>query len=173
MILSDNQRKILEEANLPLLLLLEAEEINSDDENDASQDENEQSQDAQVSEEEIGQEQPQEQEPDEETIFTYELEGTEDKFLQFTLYDKLTNLSGKIEILLDNIKNDTSAENMNLLSNLEHYSQYLNVLNELIFSVSTSVIYKLVGQIELELIDLLEVYNADLEKNILSDKIKG
>ena len=180
MILSDKQRKILEEANLPLLLLLEAEELNSDDEPDASkasdaiQNNQSASQADTTNTNDAAQDDQDDQDPpDEEKIFTYELEGTEDKFLQFTLYDKLSNLSGKIEILLDNIKNDTNAENLDLLANLEHYSQYLSVLNELIFSISTSVVYKLVGQIELELIDLLEVYNANLEKKMLNDKIKG
>ena len=185
MILSDKQRKILEEANLPLLLLLEAEELNSDDEPDASkasdaiqnnqaasQADNDNA-NANAAAQDDQDDQDDQDPPDEEKIFTYELEGTEDKFLQFTLYDKLSNLSGKIEILLDNIKNDTNAENLDLLANLEHYSQYLSVLNELIFSISTSVVYKLVGQIELELIDLLEVYNANLEKKMLNDKIKG
>jgi len=62
---------------------------------------------------------------------------------------------------------------MQIISKLEHYSQYLDVLNELIFSISTSVVYKLIGQIELELIDMLEVYNAELEKKLAYDKMKG
>lgn len=164
MILTDDQKQVLEECNLPLLLLLEAEEINSDDEPDASKDdENQEGQEDQIPEGEDGEEGPQ---PSEEDIFAYELEGTEDKFLQFTLYDKLTNLSSKIRILQDNIKNDSSAEYLQMVENLKHYSQYLDVLNELIFSISTSVVYKILGQIELELIDLLQVYNASLEKNI-------
>lgn len=167
MILTDDQRQVLEECNLPLLLLLEAEELNSDDELDASKDDetqlNQQSQESQETQMEQGEEGPQ---PSEEDIFAYELEGTEDKFLQFTLYDKLTNLSSKIRILQDNIKNDSSAEYLQMVENLKHYSQYLDVLNELIFSISTSVVYKILGQIELELIDLLQVYNASLEKNI-------
>jgi len=167
--LNYNQRLILEEVNLPLLLLLEAEELNSDDELDASAEDAPEESAEDAPEEEEGQE----VQPTEEELFTYELEGTEDKFLQFTLYDKLIDLSGKIDILQDNIKNDTSAENMDLIANLSHYSQYLNVLNELIFTISTPVVYKLLGQIELELIDILEVYNSSLEKNIAKDKIKG
>jgi len=174
MILTIEQKQILEESNLPLFLLLEAEELNSDDEPDASKDE-EDSQDDQQADEEDPQDEQQaaEAQPTEEQLFSYELEGTEDKFLQFTLYDKLIDLSSKITILLDNIKNDASAENMQIISKLEHYSQYLDVLNELIFSISTSVVYKLIGQIELELIDMLEVYNAELEKKLAYDKMKG
>ena len=170
--LTDDQRTVLEEANLPLLLLLEAEEINSDDEPDASQDEQIQTNNYDEENERNAQsQQEQEAEPTESETFEYELVGTEDKFLQFTLYDKLTDLSSKITILQDNIKSDASAENMDLLANLEHYGQYLGVLNELIFSISTSVVYKILGQIELELIDLLQVYNASLEKNIEKEKL--
>ena len=170
--LNDNQRRILEEVNLPLLLLLEAEELNSDDEPDASRDQ-EQPEDNNDQPEDNNDQQEEQPQPTEEELFTYELEGTEDKFLQFTLYDKLTDIASKIDILQDNIKNDTSAENMDLLSNLDHYAQYIGVLNELIFTISTPVVYKLLGQIELELIDILEVYNSSLEKNIEQDKIKG
>ncbi len=165
MILTDNQRMVLEEMNLPLFLLLESEEMNSDDEPDISQDDNQE--DAEQEEQE-----PTEQEPTEQETFQYELIGTEDKFLQFTLYDKLTDLSSKIVILQDNVKNDSSAESLDLIANLKHYEQYLNVLNELIFSISTSVVYKIIGQIELELIDLLQIYNSVLEKNAEKEKLK-
>jgi len=156
--LTKEQILLLENVNLPLLLLLEAEELNSDDEPDASKDE--------VPAEEVPAEEESEEEyqPTEEEIFTYEMQGSEDKFLQFTLYDKLGELGSKIKILQDNVKNDKSSEAIDLLVNLAHYSQYINVLNELIFTVSTSTIYKILGQIELELIDMLELYNASLEK---------
>jgi len=179
MILTDDQKLLIEETNLPLFLLIEAEELNSDDENDASVE----------SEEEVAAQQPEvnadgvpggvDEEgnqlpppPTEEEIFNAEMEGSEDKFIQFVLYDKLSDLSSKITILKDNIKNDSSSDRLELIQKLDHYEQYLNVLNELIFSVSTSVIYKIVGQIELELIDLLEIYNAELEKNAAIEKNK-
>lgn len=168
-VLSNNQQKFLEEVNLPLFLLLEAEELNSDDEKDASQDDVN-NQDQPSSDQDANEDNVEQEQPSEEDIFNYELQGAEDKFLQFTLYDKLLDLSSKIEILLDNVKNDTSTENIDLIKNLEHYSQYLDVLNELIFSISTSVTYKLIGQIELELINLLEIYNAHLETKAIQNK---
>lgn len=162
--LTDKQRILLENTNMPLLLLLEAEEINSDDETDASQDAD-QAEASAASEED---EQPAPPTPEEQLAF--ELEGTEDKFLQFVLYDKLTELSSKIDILLDNIKNDEIAEEIQLVQKLEHYKQYLEVLNELIFSMSTNTVYKVLGQIELELIDLLQIYNASLEQQEIKHK---
>jgi len=164
MVLTNKQRSILEESNLPLFLLIEAEEMNSDDEPDASKEEQEQEQQEGEGE---GEEQEQEQEqpePSPEEVLTFELEGTEDKFLQFVLYDKLSDLSSKITILQDNIKNDGDAESLNLITKLNHYGQYLEVLNELIFSISTSTVYKILGQIELELIDILQIYDAALQK---------
>ena len=181
MILTNDQKLLLEETNLPLLLLIESSnltELNSDDESDASQisDEEASAQEPEVNadgvpggvDEEGNQLPPP---PTEEEVFNAELEGSEDKFLQFVLYDKLTDLSSKIDILKDNVKNDTSADRLEFIQKLDHYGQYLEVLNELIFSVSTSVIYKILGQIELELIDLLEIYNAELEKNVAKEKL--
>ena len=173
--LTYDQRYILEEANLPLLLLLEAEELNSDDEADASQEADAQGQNEDGTAQDPNQAQEPEMEevpPSPEEVFAYELEGTEDKFLQFVLYDKLTELSQKIIILQDNIKNDSSVQRLELVQKLEHYQQYLEVLNELIFSISTSVVYKILGQIELELIDILQVYNAELEKHLAEEKLK-
>lgn len=154
--LTDKQKEILESTNLPLLLLLESEEINSDDE--ALPDEEP------PSEEEVSEQQEEEMEqpPTEEEAFGFEIGAAEDKFLQFTLYDKLVALSGKIEILLDSIKNSKSDNE--IIDKLEHYQQYLNVLNELIFSMSTTTVYKILGQIDLELVDLLTEYNNKLEK---------
>lgn len=160
MVLTDKQKQILEGTNLPLLLLLEAEEINSDDEPDASKD---QEQPTDQEQPEDGQEEP---EPTPEENLMFELEGTEDKFLQFVLYDKLSDLSSKITILQDNIKNDRNAESLDLIQKLNHYGQYLEVLNELIFSISTATVYKILGQIELELIDVLQIYDSSLQKQI-------
>lgn len=167
MYLTEHQREILETTNLPLLLLLEAEAINSDDEPDQSKDNEDyvpggeqpiQPGDA------ASQPEAQQQVIPEQDQFAMEIDGTEDKFLQFVLYDKLGELSSKIDILRENIKNDKAAEALNLVINLDHYSQYLQVLNELIFSISTSVVYKILGQIELELIEMLQIYNASLEQ---------
>ena len=162
--LTENQKMILENSNLSLAILLEAEELNSDDETDASVSEE---QDQGPVDEEGN---PIPPEPSEEEIYNFEMEGTEDKFLQFVLYDKLVEFAGKIDILKDTIQNDSKIDNLEILQSLEHYAQYLKVLNELIFSISTSVIYKLLGQIELELIDLLGDYNLLLEEKMKEDE---
>jgi len=157
--LNNKHYAILEEMNLPLLLMLEAEELHSDDEPHADQEADQQQEDpnAQANQEAMDQaNQP--QGPSEEDVFNAELTGTQDKFVQFILYDKLNELSNKLEIIKDNIQiRDTDFDN-DFNERIEQYSQYINVLNELIFSVSTSTIYNIVGQLELELIELLEAY---------------
>ena len=168
MYLTEHQRELLENTNLPLLLLLEAESINSDDEPDQSRDNEDyrpgDEQPIQPSQGNSDTSQVAQPPVSEQDQFSMEIDGTEDKFLQFVLYDKLGDLSAKIDILRENIKNDKAAEALDLVANLDHYSQYLQVLNELIFSISTSVVYKILGQIELELIDMLQIYNASLEQ---------
>ncbi len=172
--LTKEQKQLLEETNLPLYLLLEAEEVNSDDAPDQSKSSDEQ--DSQHDDANLEQQADDASDtsdaPSEQEIFQAEMEGSEDKFIQFVLYDKLTDLSSKIDILLDNIKNDTLTDNLEIVSKLEHYKQYLSVLNELIFTVSTVVVYRILGQIELEIIDLLEVYNAKLEESKMQKEAK-
>lgn len=152
--LTQYQRSILEECNSNLLLLLEAEEVNSDDEQpDISEpdvsDSNESAQKEPLTQEEL---------------MAAEFIGTEDKFVQFVLYEKIIDLSSKLEILRESIKDDALNEKFNIISIIDQYIQYVNVLNELIFTINTEVVYKIIGQIELELIDLLTAYNNELVK---------
>lgn len=157
--LTQYQRSVLEECNLNLLLLLEAEEVNSDDEpgdhdepSEAQEDEDQEDEDQ---EDEI---------MTQEELMAAEFIGTEDKFVQFVLYEKIIDLSSKLEILRESIKDDALNEKFNILSKLDQYKQYVEVLNELIFTINTEVVYKIIGQIELELIDLLTAYNNELVK---------
>ena len=153
------QKTIIRDSNLALSLMLEAEEamhhqeVNSDDAgvHDAPG--------APQQEPQQQEPQPQPQQQDPRDIFSDQIQGVEEKFVQFVLYDKLGELSSKIAILQENIKNDTKDNYLELGAKLDHYAQYLEVLNELIFSMDTSVIYQLMGQIELELIELLQKYD--------------
>ena len=166
-ILTESQREFLEQTNISLVMLLEAEAIHSDDDPDLSKDEEreEQPQEGSEGEEGEGEEgEGEEQEPTLEDIVNFEITGTEDKFTQFTLYDNLLDMSDKIQLLIDNIKNDELDKKLNILPKLEHYLQYLNVLNELIFSINTASTYKILGQIKLEVIELLVQYNEALKE---------
>ncbi|MFA7127690.1 MAG: hypothetical protein WC136_00810 [Sphaerochaeta sp.] len=154
--LTQYQRSVLEECNSNLLLLLEAEEVNSDDE---------QPDHGEPSEQENNQPEQEQEEPmTQEELMAVEFIGTEDKFVQFVLYEKIIDLSSKLEILRESIKDDMLNEKFNILSRIDQYIQYVDVLNELIFTINTEVVYKIIGQIELELIDLLTAYNNELVK---------
>ena len=203
--LTQKQSSVLQNTNMALYLMLEAEDVNSDDSvpldfdaknNDPKNqqqfdtDEQDQDQDAYAdgfappppsqNQQAPQKGQPQGQAPqngqhqapqDPRDVFADQIQGVEEKFVQFVLYDKLGELSSKINILQENIKNDAKDNFLELGLKLEHYTQYLNVLNELIFSMDTSVIYQLLGQIELELIELLQAY-SDKITSADSDKSK-
>jgi len=155
--LNQHQYEILQEMNYPLLLLLEAEEVNSDsephpDDKDAPQNQ------GQDQSQQPPEEQDQDPQPSEEEIFQAENAGTQDKFVQFILYDKLAELSNKIETIRNNIQIRDPEFDNEFNDKLNYYAQYVEVLNEIIFSVSTSTVYNIVGQLEIELISLLESY---------------
>jgi len=171
-ILNKDQLTFLEENNLNVLLLLEAELHQSDDEDidKATEDKEDNSEEEdQDNSEEV---QEVQEEPTQEEQFAYELEGTQDKFIQFVLYEKILDLSNKISILKDNIQSGLNKNDDQFLSSLKNYDQYIQVLNELIFTVSTGTIYKLLGQLELELIELLERYVESVKKKQILNTVE-
>ena len=183
-ILNEDQILLLETMNSNIVLLLESElqqaddEPHPDDNPDQEQDPNiqsEQEQDpnAQQIDPQTGQPIPVEPpEPSAEELFTYELAGAEDKFIQIILYNKLMELATKLELLQINVQDGVGVKSKYFYDKLTQYKQYVDVLNELIFSISTATIYKLVGQIELELIDLLNEYSLSFNDNLIYDEAR-
>ena len=183
-ILNEDQILLLETMNSNIVLLLESElqqaddEPHPDDNPDQEQDPNiqsEQEQDpnAQQIDPQTGQPIPVEPpEPSTEELFTYELAGAEDKFIQIILYNKLMELATKLELLQINVQDGVGVKSKYFYDKLTQYKQYVDVLNELIFSISTATIYKLVGQIELELIDLLNEYSLSFNDNLIYDEAR-
>jgi len=155
----DRKYKILQEMNYPLYqLITEAESVNSDDEDpNVDQPDSSSQQPEQVDPNADQQEQVDPAQQEQEN-FLQELNGTQDKFLQFILYDKLLELSNKIETIKENFQIKDSDYDSEFNTRLEQYGQYIEVLNELIFSISTATVYNIVGQVELELIQLLKNY---------------
>ena len=184
-ILTGSQILLLEEMNSNIILLLESELQQADDEphpDDELGDDTLSEVPANGSQQE---ENPQEQTPPQnidpetgepipspEEAFTYELEGAEDKFIQIILYGKLMDLATKLELLQINVQDGVGVKSKYYYDKLTQYKQYVDVLNELIFSISTSTIYKLVGQIELELIDLLNEYSVSYNDNLIYDEAR-
>jgi hypothetical protein len=110
--------------------------------------------------------------PTPEEQFAYELEGAEDKFIQMVLYERLMELSTKLELLQISVQDGVGVSAKYFYDKISQYKQYVEILNELIFSISTSTIYKLVGQIELELIDLLNEYTLAYHDNLVYDEAR-
>jgi hypothetical protein len=183
-ILSNDQILLLENMNMNIVMLLEAELQQSDDEPHPDDTDAQASQSAQD-----GQTDPnapqQGQQPDQnidpntgqpiptpEEQFAYELEGAEDKFIQMVLYERLMELSTKLELLQISVQDGVGVSAKYFYDKISQYKQYVEILNELIFSISTSTIYKLVGQIELELIDLLNEYTLAYHDNLVYDEAR-
>lgn len=190
-ILNNDQILLLEEMNSNLILFLEAELQQSDDEPDYSSDEptqqdaqnqaNQQSQDPNQQTQgqdpnqavdENGNPIPVEPEPSPQELFMYELEGAEDKFIQMILYNRLIELDNKVELLQLSVQDGIGVKSKYFYDRLNQYKQYIEVLNELIFSISTATIYKLVGQIELELVELLNEYTLSYNDNLIYDEAR-
>lgn len=190
-ILNNDQILLLEEMNSNLILFLEAELQQSDEEPDYSSDEptpqdaqnqanqqnqgqnpNQQSQDPNQAVDENGNPIPVEPEPSHQELFMYELEGAEDKFIQMILYNRLIELDNKVELLQLSVQDGIGVKSKYFYDRLNQYKQYIEVLNELIFSISTATIYKLVGQIELELVELLNEYTLSYNDNLIYDEAR-
>ena len=183
-ILTEDQILLLEEMNSNVILLLESELQQADDEphpDDISSDESQEdipSNDSQGGDQTPPQNidpntgQPIPPEPTPEEMFSYELEGAEDKVIQVILYNRLMELATKLELLQINVQDGVGVKSKYYYDKITQYKQYVDVLNELIFSISTSTIYKLVGQIELELIDLLNEYSLSYNDNLIYDEAR-
>ena len=181
-ILTGSQILLLEEMNSNAILFLESELQQADDEphpddelgedtaDDSQQEENPQEAPPQNIDPNTGQPIPPEPTPEE--MFSYELEGAEDKVIQVILYNRLMELATKLELLQINVQDGVGVKSKYYYDKITQYKQYVDVLNELIFSISTSTIYKLVGQIELELIDLLNEYSLSYNDNLIYDEAR-
>lgn len=82
------------------------------------------------------------------------IELADQKFVQFRLYDKITNLQSMVE----NLKN-ISMLNIDEIDQLTDFEDYINILNELIFTLDVNAIYQIIGQIEIDLHTFLETVN--------------
>ena len=181
-ILSNEQILLLENMNMNIVMLLEAELQQSDDEPHPDDTDAQAAQDGSQTDPNAPQ---QGQQPDQnidpqtgqpiptpEEQFAYELEGAEDKFIQMVLYERLMELDTKLELLQISVQDGVGVSAKYFYDKISQYKQYVEILNELIFSISTSTIYKLVGQIELELIDLLNEYTLAYHDNLVYDEAR-
>lgn len=102
-------------------------------------------------------------------IMGQSIDIADQKFIQFRLYDKINELQDMIK----NLQNLSVLDNTEV-NTLESFTDYVNILNELIFVMDVNVIYQLVGQIEIDLTQFLKEVDARIKaKNANFEKVKN
>ncbi len=93
----------------------------------------------------------------EEELMSQQIAQTNDMFVKFALYDKISELTEKLEYFKENF-NDTRS---NIYERVLQLREFLNILSSLIFSIETSVSYQMYGSILLQLTELFNEYNQE------------
>jgi hypothetical protein len=102
-------------------------------------------------------------------IMGQSIDIADQKFIQFRLYDKINELQDMIK----NLQNLSVLDNTEV-NTLESFTDYVNILNELIFVMDVNVIYQLVGQIEIDLAQFLKEVDIRIKaKNANFEKVKN
>ncbi len=108
----------------------------------------------------------------EEELLGQQISQTNDMFVKFALYDKISDLTEKLAYFkenFDDIQSDTYSRVLQL-------SEFLNILSSLIFSIETPVSYQMYGSILLQLTELFDEYNKgqrveDAQENLEDQQI--
>jgi len=103
---------------------------------------------------------------EQEKIFEKEIEGMTDNFIRLNLFDKINELSKKIENFIDNSNDEKLIEKFKLIKN------YLDILEALIFNLDVNLIYQLYVTLELKTIEFMKErlgLNTDYEKEYLKE----
>lgn len=159
--LTQEMRDFLNNKNPNLLLILEADIEELDQSGPVPE---------QPTPEQLNQAQPEQPTPEQiqqlqqmtpEDFLNQNINIADQKFVQFRLYDKITEL----QTMVDNLKNLTTLT-YEELNNLNDFTDYINILNELIFTLDVNAIYQLVGQLEID----LQTFLGDINERILNHK---
>jgi len=97
------------------------------------------------------------QEPTEEELLSQQVDQTNDLFVKFSIYDKINELTDKLNYFKGNfedIQSDTYHKIMQL-------REFLNILSSLVFNIETAVSYQMYGSILLQLTEIFEEYNQE------------
>ena len=82
-------------------------------------------------------------------------------FVKFALYDKVAELTEKLEYFKENFDDMQSG----IYDRVVQLNEFLNILSSLIFSIETSVAYQMYGSILLQLTELFDQYNQVSQAN--------
>jgi len=124
-----------------------------------------------------GEEQPQEGEQQvdpetgepqlsEEELFAQQIDQTNDLFIKFTLYDKIVELTEKLDYFKENFE-DMQSETYTKVLQL---SEFLNILSNLVFNIETTVSYQMYGSILLQLTEIFQEYNSMDEREKIQSR---
>ncbi len=92
---------------------------------------------------------------DEEELLSQQIDQTNDMFVKFALYDKIIELTEKLDYFKENFDDTQSS----IYERVLQLGEFLNILSSLIFSIETPVSYQMYGSILLQLTELFSEYN--------------
>ncbi len=93
----------------------------------------------------------------EEELLGQQIEQTNDMFVKFALYDKISDMTEKLAYFKENFDDIQS----NIYDRVLQLNEFLNILSSLIFSIETAVSYQMYGSILLQLTELFDEYNNE------------
>jgi hypothetical protein len=92
---------------------------------------------------------------DQEELLAQQIGQTNDMFVKFALYDKIQELTEKLDYFKENFDDMQSG----IYDRVVQLSEFLNILSGLIFSIETAIAYQMYGSILLQLTELFDQYN--------------
>jgi hypothetical protein len=106
--------------------------------------------------------------PSEEELFAQQIDQTNDLFIKFSIYDKILELTDKLDYFKENFE-DIESQTYERVIRLR---EFLNILSNLVFNIETSVAYQMYGSILLQLTEIFTEYNKNLSQRKQEEKIK-
>ncbi len=92
-----------------------------------------------------------------EELLSQQIDQTNDMFVKFALYDKIMELTDKLNHFQENFDDLQSS----IYDRVLQLKEFLNILSSLIFNIETPVSYQMYGSILLQLTELFEEYNKE------------
>jgi hypothetical protein len=92
-----------------------------------------------------------------EELLAQQIDQTNDMFVKFALYDKINELTDKLDYFKENFEDLQSG----IYDRVIQLREFLNILSSLIFSIETSISYQMYGSILLQLTELFDQYNRE------------
>jgi hypothetical protein len=102
----------------------------------------------------------------EEELLAQQIDQTNDMFIKFSLYDKVADLTEKLNHFKENF-DDLQSD---IYDRVLQLREFLNILSSLIFNIETPVAYQMYGSILLQLTELFTEYNKEQQQEEAEDQ---